>query len=154
MKRRPQLNLRDFIGFLFLFRHLIQILFHFIHCDENPKIIISIFIMRHYIELNNMDEDYEGLKEKIESFYGQPFELILETKHITKVSYVMVIDFSFFLRYLKTKEPHLTYTTILVYSEYIYNLLSILFTYLARPMAPVKVLYFESELKYIKTYYP
>jgi len=32
--------------------------------------------------------------------------------------------------------------------------LSILFTYLARPMAPVKVLYFESELKYIKTYYP
>lgn len=112
---------------------------------------------QHLCTLNNMKDNYAILKENIDSFYTEPFQLIIETKHICNVSWTMVVDFSFFLKQLKQKDPqHLKYTTIHVYSETIYNILYNLFTYLSRPIAPVKVLFFneEDELKNIKTYYP
>jgi len=107
------------------------------------------------IELGNMEDDYEHLKDTIVSLYTEPFELYIETKHISNVSIYMVMDFAFFLNTLKKKEPYLKYTTMNVYSETIYNLLYKLFTYLSRPIAPVKILYFEDDkLKYIKTFFP
>jgi uncharacterized phage-like protein YoqJ len=108
------------------------------------------------IELGNMKEDYEKLKETIVSLYHSPFELWIETKQISNVSIFMAIDFAFFLNELKKKElPYLQHTTIHVYSEFIYNILYQLFTYLSRPIAPVEVIFFEEEkIKYIKTFYP
>ena len=102
-----------------------------------------------------MTEEYDSLKTTILSCYNRPFELYIETKYISNVSLYMVMDFAFFLNTLKKKEPYLKYTTMNVYSETIYNLLYKLFTYLSRPIAPVKILYFEDDkLKYIKTFFP
>ncbi len=112
--------------------------------------------MNRYIELNNMEDDYPSLISRIESFYTEPFSLIIETKNISNVSFTMVINFSIFLLRLKQREPqYLTHTTIRVYSDTIYNLLYYLFTYLSRPIAPVKVLqYDKNELKQIYTFLP
>lgn len=112
--------------------------------------------MIRYIELNDMETQYDTLKHSIESLYVSPFKLIIETKHISNVSMYMVTDFALFLYRLKQRNPqYLTHTTIHVYSEFIYNLLYNLFTYLSRPIAPVNVLYFEQDnIKYIKTFYP
>jgi hypothetical protein len=108
------------------------------------------------IELGNMEDDYEHLKDTIVSLYTEPFELYIETKHISNVSIYMVVDFAFFLNKLKKRDPqYLKYTTMWVYSEFIYNILYKLFTYLSRPIAPVKVIYMEEDnIKYIKTFFP
>lgn len=108
------------------------------------------------IDLHNMEYDYDVLKTTILSLYTSPFELMIETKHISNVSMSMVIDFAFFLNQLKKRDPqYLKYTTIHVYSEFIYNILYKLFTYLARPIAPVKVIYWnDDKIKYIKTFFP
>ena len=97
------------------------------------------------IELRNMEDDYDALKNTIVSLYTEPFELFIDTKHISNVSLYMVTDFAFFLHQLKKKDPqYLKYTTI-------YKL----FTYLSRPIAPVKVIYMEEDkIKYIKTFFP
>lgn len=112
--------------------------------------------MNRYIELNNMEDDYPSLISQIESFYTEPFSLHIETKNISNVSFTMVINFSIFLLKLKQREPqYLTHTTIRVYSDTIYNMLYYLFTYLSRPIAPVKVLqYDKNELKQIYTFLP
>lgn len=108
------------------------------------------------IELNNMEQDYEPLKSTILSLYNKPFELLIETKHISNVSLYMVIDFALFLNQLKKREPqYLKHTTMHVYTEFIYNILENLFTYLSRPIAPVKVIYWDDDkIKYIKTFFP
>ena len=103
-----------------------------------------------------MTEEYDSLKTTILSCYNSPFELYIETKYISNVSLYMVMDFAFFLNQLKKKDPqYLKYTTMWVYSEFIYNILYKLFTYLSRPIAPVKVIYMEEDkIKYIKTFFP
>jgi len=108
------------------------------------------------IELRNMEDDYDALKDTIVSLYTEPFELFIDTKHISNVSLYMVTDFAFFLHQLKKKDPqYLKYTTMWVYTEFIYNILYKLFTYLSRPIAPVKVIYMEEDkIKYIKTFFP
>lgn len=109
---------------------------------------------QHHIELSDMTHDYDRLCQTIDS-YDEPYELTIETAQITNVSIAMVVDFARFLWKLKQKDPqYLRGTTIQVYSEYINDLLYYLFT-LARPIAPVRVLYFcQNELKYIKSYFP
>jgi hypothetical protein len=109
---------------------------------------------QHRIELNDMTKDYASLCQRLDA-YNEPYELTIDSRNISNVSFYMVIDFATFLWKLKQKDPqYLSRTTIYVYSEHIYDLLYYLFT-LARPIAPVKVLYFcEAELKYIKTYFP
>ena len=106
------------------------------------------------IELHDMEHDYEPLKSSL--LYNEPFELVIETKDISNVSMYMVFDFALFLNELKKREPqYLEHTTMHVYSEFIYNILYKLFTYLSRPIAPVKVIYWDDDkIKYIKTFFP
>lgn len=111
--------------------------------------------MEQYINIGNMNEDYENMKQTIESFYTNHFILNIETKNISNISIKFILDFSIFLNKLKLKEPqYLKRTKIHIYSDNVYNLLYFLFT-LTRPIAPVDVLLFKNnKIEIIKTFFP
>jgi|TARA_B110000967_G_C18855773_1_gene547138 hypothetical protein len=110
-----------------------------------------------YIDLGNLNVDYDIMKDKIQSVYKkkQNFTLNIETKNIQNISFYHVYDFGFFLKQLKQEPPYLKKTILKIHSEYVYYLLEHLFLYLCSPIADVQVMmYEEQELKYIKTFYP
>lgn len=107
----------------------------------------------HKLTLNNMNEDYEQMKTNILSFYVEDFELVIETKNISNYNYSMIYDFSLFLLELRQKPKYLKKTTIYIYSNKVYNLLYILFTYLCYPLAPVHIIINNDNIFY-KTFYP
>ena len=111
--------------------------------------------MEQYINIENMNEGYENMKKKIESFYTNDFILNIETKNISNISFKLILDFSIFLNKLKLKDPqYLKRTKIYIYSDNVYNLLYILFT-LTRPIAPVEVLFFKNnKIDIIKKFFP
>lgn len=108
----------------------------------------------HKLVLNNMNDDYEYMKENILSYYVEDFELEIETKTISNYNYSMVYNFSLFLLELKQKPRYLKKTTIYIYSNKVYNLLYLLFTYLCYPLAPVNIILNNNNDIYLKTFYP
>lgn len=113
--------------------------------------------MKHYeICLGDMRQDYDRLKINIDEYYKDYFELKIDTKNISNVSFGMMIDFSIYLHNLKNKTPkYLTRSKILVYSQSIYDMLYTLFIYLSKPIAPVDViLYNNNNIVLLKTFFP
>jgi len=67
-----------------------------------------------YIDLGNLNVDYDLMKYKIQNVYKkkQNFTLNIETKNIQNISFYHVYDFGFFLKQLKQEPPYLKKTIL------------------------------------------
>jgi len=112
------------------------------------------------LEYSNMIDQIENIYEKNELFI-----LIIETNNVRNIKFNYLYKFGNYLKRLKTRNPQeLQGTIIRVYDDIIYNLLYTLFTFISKPVACVKVIYYEGgyiqtpsfnrKIKKIKEYYP
>jgi|TARA_B110000114_G_scaffold185249_1_gene231487 hypothetical protein len=110
-----------------------------------------------YINLGNLDKDYDKMKYTITNAYKKKcnFVLNIETNNIKNISLYHLYDFGYFLRQLKNEKPYLIKTILKIHNTYVYSLLEHFFLYICNPIANVQIMMYESnELKYIKTFYP
>ena len=84
-------------------------------------------------------------------------------KNVKDINMKYLYKFAKFLHRMKSKDPqYLAHTTIHIYENFIYNLMYTLFTFLSKPIAPVKLIFWESRectqesknIKKIKNFYP
>ncbi len=133
---------------------------------EFKLIDISDFplIRMNLVDITN-DIVYNEIENGMESFYthGKEFRLIIETKNVKDINMKYLYKFAKFLHRMKSKDPqYLAHTTIHIYENFIYNLMYTLFTFLSKPIAPVKLIFWESRectqesknIKKIKIFYP
>tara|TARA_A100001015_G_C14932334_1_gene688977 strand:- start:7 stop:369 length:363 start_codon:yes stop_codon:yes gene_type:complete len=110
---------------------------------------------------------YNAIIDTLETFYerNDSFYLIIETKNVRNVHFHYLYKFGNYLNRLKTRNPQeLKQTQIYVYDDFIYNLLYTLFVWISKPIAPVKVIYYNGgyndmsnnkrSIKKIKNFYP
>tara|TARA_A100001015_G_C15026522_1_gene730788 strand:+ start:1892 stop:2284 length:393 start_codon:yes stop_codon:yes gene_type:complete len=98
--------------------------------------------------LTNMlkKEDYIKTIEKIDSFYDDKkyFNLLIETKQVTKINYIYLYKIGSYLNSLKNRNPqYLLETTIHVYDDNNFNILYTLFTFISSPIRKVNVIYYD-----------
>ena len=98
--------------------------------------------------LTNMirEEDYIKTIEKIDSFYEDKmhFDLLIETKLVSKIHYIYLYKIGSYLISLKNRKPqYLLETTIHVYDDYNFNILYTLFTFICSPVKKVNVIYYD-----------
>ena len=103
---------------------------------------------------NIISEHYDSCRE---------FNLVLETKDLNtqNISVRCLYIFSSFLNSLRNqKRQYLKKSIIKIYSDYCYNLLYFMFTYLSSPIAIVEVILYKSNsdelsnIERIKQYFP
>ena len=113
------------------------------------------------------EHEYNEIINTIERFYERNycFFLIIETKNVRNVHFHYLYKFGNYLNQLRNRNPQeLQETQIYVYDDFIYNLLYTLFVWISKPVAPVKVIYYnggysdisneKKSIKKIKNYYP
>ena len=113
------------------------------------------------------EHEYNEIIDTLEGFYDkkQPFFLIIETKNVRNVHFHYLYKFGSYLNEVRTRNPQeLKGTQIHVYDDLNYNLLYTLFVWISKPVAPVKVIYYNGgyndmsnekrSIKKIKNYYP
>ena len=96
----------------------------------------------------NNEQIFKYITSEFESFYSynKDFTLELETIHIDNVPIVYLYKFGNFLKKLKKRfPPLLQHTTIHIYNDYIYYLINILFNTICKPLAEVKILYWNGD---------
>ena len=111
--------------------------------------------------------EYNEIINTLESFYEKNhlFFLIIETKSVRNVHFHYLYKFGNYLNRLRTRDPQeLQGTQIHVYDDFIYNSLYTLFVWISKPIAHVKVIYYnggygdvsneQRSIKKIKSYYP
>ena len=115
------------------------------------------------MDLPDITEDviYNEIEYGMEGFYkhGKEFRLEIETKNVENIHMMYLYKFAKFLKSMKKKDPqYLAFTTIHIYDDLIYNLMYTLFTFLTKPIAPVKLIRWKSredhQIKKIQHFYP
>jgi len=110
------------------------------------------------------DTVYNEIVDGMEGFYDHKknFQLEIETKNVKEIHMRYMYRFAKFLHKLRKKTPqYLQHTTINIYENLIYNLMYTLFTFLSKPIAPVKLIFWtsrennsERKITKIQNFYP
>ena len=91
---------------------------------------------------------FKLITNEFDSFYShnKDFTLEIETLNMGNVPLVYLYKFGNFLKKLKKRYPPLLqHTTIHIYNDYIYQLINLLFNTICRPLAEVKILYWNGD---------